>query len=97
MPEVVLGIDDSTIMAATTLSSSLEDASGPLAPAVGSRVMRNTELGHRGARGGRRQRGRRAQGCDSKLVGDGIELKGGGGTQSCWHDLVGGDSVKLKD
>jgi hypothetical protein len=33
-------------MAATTLSSSSEGASGPLAPDVGSRATRSTELGH---------------------------------------------------
>jgi hypothetical protein len=54
MPHVVLGAGGSATMAATALSSSSEGASGPLAPAAGSRVMRSTELGHGGARGGRR-------------------------------------------
>jgi hypothetical protein len=56
--EVVLGTGGSATMAATALSSSPEGTSGPLAPAVGSRATRSTELGHGGARGGRRQQWR---------------------------------------
>jgi hypothetical protein len=82
-------------MATTVLSSSSEGASSPLDLAVGSRATRSTELGHGGARGGRQQWQRRARGCGSKLMGGGVELRGGGGARSCGHDLVGGGGVKL--
>jgi hypothetical protein len=49
-----VGAGGSATMAATVLSSSSEDASGPLAFVAGSRAMRSTELSHGGAQGGRR-------------------------------------------
>jgi hypothetical protein len=77
-------VGGSTTMAATTLSSSSEGASGPLAPDVGSRATRSTELGHGGAQGGRRQRWRRARGYGGKLMSGGsVEFSGEGGAQAC--------------